>query len=76
VEHGADVEPADRPSEPQFVLGVDLDGVCVDFYGKLRGIAADWLERPIDELTTDVTYGLPEWGLDPMGDIRSFTGTP
>ncbi len=67
VKHEADVESADRPSEPQFVLGVDLDGVCVDFYGKLREIAADWLERPIDELTPEVTYGLPEWGLDPMG---------
>jgi hypothetical protein len=50
VKHEADVESADRPSEAQFVLGVDLDGVCVDFYGKLREIAADWLERPVDEL--------------------------
>jgi beta-phosphoglucomutase-like phosphatase (HAD superfamily) len=63
----ASVEPADRPSEPQFVLGVDLDGVCVDFYKKLREIASDWLEKPIDELPEDVTYGLPEWGLDAMG---------
>jgi hypothetical protein len=67
VKHEASVEASDRPSKPQFVLGVDLDGACVDFYGKLREIAADWLDKPIEQLTADVTYGLPEWGLDPMG---------
>lgn len=45
------------------VLGVDLDGVCADFYGRIREIAAEWLERPLDELTPDVSYGLPEWGI-------------
>jgi hypothetical protein len=60
MKHEVDVETADRPSEPQFVLGVDLDGVCVDFYGELREIAADSLGRPSEELTTDVTYGLPQ----------------
>lgn len=50
------------------VLGVDLDGVCADFYGRMREIAAEWLERPLDELTTDVSYGLPEWGIDPDDD--------
>lgn len=67
MKHDADVESADRPSEPQFVLGVDLDGVCVDFYGELREIAAGWLDRPEDELTTEVSYGLPEWNLESMG---------
>jgi len=47
----------------QFVLGVDLDGVCGDFYGTLRPLAAEWLGRDVDELTKEVTYGLPEWGL-------------
>ena len=28
---------------PPFVLGVDLDGTCADFYGGLRPIAAEWL---------------------------------
>jgi 5'(3')-deoxyribonucleotidase len=46
------------------VLGVDLDGVCADFYARIREIAAEWFERNIDDLTTDVTYGLPEWGID------------
>jgi 5'(3')-deoxyribonucleotidase len=47
----------------QIVLGVDLDGVCADFYSCMREIAAEWFERPLKELTTDVSYGLPEWGI-------------
>lgn len=47
----------------EFVLGVDLDGVCADFYGTLRVLAAEWLGTDLDSLTTEVTYGLPEWGL-------------
>jgi 5'(3')-deoxyribonucleotidase len=51
---------ADQP----FVFGVDLDGTCADFYGGLRPIAAEWLGRPVDELPTEVSWGLPEWGVD------------
>ena len=45
------------------VIGVDLDGVCADFYGRMRVIAAEWFERPLDELSTEVSYGLSEWGI-------------
>jgi len=45
------------------IIGVDLDGVCSDFYGRMREIAAEWLECPIEDLPTDVSYGLPEWGI-------------
>jgi 5'(3')-deoxyribonucleotidase len=45
------------------IIGVDLDGVCADFYGRMREIAAEWFERPIGELSPDVSYGLPEWGI-------------
>lgn len=45
------------------ILGVDLDGVCADFYAQMRRIAAEWFERPIEELTPDVSYGLREWGV-------------
>jgi 5'(3')-deoxyribonucleotidase len=45
----------------RFVLGVDLDGVCADFYGGLREIAAEWLRVPLESLTTEPKYGLPEW---------------
>ncbi len=47
----------------EFVFGVDLDGVCADFYAGLRTIAADWLEVSSDSLTEDVSYGLNEWGV-------------
>ena len=46
------------------VLGVDLDGVCADFYGGLRPLAAEWLGVRAESLTEKVTCGLPEWGID------------
>ena len=54
-------------AERRFVLGVDLDGVVADFYRGLRPIAAEWLGVEENQLTDVVTYGLPEWNLDPMG---------
>ena len=45
------------------VIGVDLDGVCADFYGRMRHIAAEWFELPVESLTTEVSYGLKEWGV-------------
>lgn len=47
----------------EIVLGVDLDGVCADFYARMREIAAEWLEVGLETLTTDVSYGLTEWGI-------------
>ena len=49
--------------ETKFVLGVDLDGVCADFYAGLRPIAAEWLGRELEHLPEEVSYGLPEWGV-------------
>ena len=51
----------DKYSKP--VLGVDLDGVCADFYGEMRKIAAEWLEKDISELPEEFTWGLREWGI-------------
>jgi 5'(3')-deoxyribonucleotidase len=53
--------------ESSFILGVDLDGVVGDFYGAIRKIAAEWLDRPLDSLTTEVTFGLDEWGITEFG---------
>ena len=50
-----------------FILGVDLDGVVGDFYGAMRSIAAEWLNKPVESLTSEVTYGLDEWGLTEYG---------
>jgi len=50
-----------------FILGVDLDGVVGDFYGAIRKIAAEWLDKPLETLTTEITYGLGEWGIAEFG---------
>jgi 5'(3')-deoxyribonucleotidase len=50
-----------------FIFGVDLDGVVGDFYGEVRKIAAEWLNKPIESLTSEVSYGFKEWGIDEFG---------
>jgi len=45
----------------EVVIGVDLDGVCADFYARMREIAAEWLEVSVTSLTTSPTFGLKEW---------------
>ena len=54
------------------IFGVDLDGVCSDFYGRMREVAAEWFERPIEELTEDVSYGLAEWGVKDKEQYQSL----
>lgn len=56
----------------RFVLGVDLDGVVADFYGGLRGIAAEYLGVPIETLPEKVRYGLPEWKLKRVGGYEAL----
>ena len=46
-----------------FVLGVDLDGTCADFYGGLRPIAAEWLGVSVETLPVEVGWDFPEWGI-------------
>jgi beta-phosphoglucomutase-like phosphatase (HAD superfamily) len=54
------------------IVGVDLDGVCADFYARMREIAAEWFERPLSELPLDVGYGLEEWGVKDSDEYRSL----
>lgn len=54
-------------SHRRFVLGVDLDGVCADFYRAFRPIVAEWFDVAPESLTTNVTYGLSEWGITSPG---------
>jgi 5'(3')-deoxyribonucleotidase len=53
--------------ESSFIIGVDLDGVVGDFYGAMRSIAAQWLNKPVESLTGEVDYGLSQWGIDEFG---------
>ncbi len=50
-------------SAKKFIFGVDLDGVCADFYRGLRPIAADWLGVSQETLVEEPSFGLPEWGV-------------
>lgn len=48
----------------EFVLGVDLDGVCADYFtGFRRSVSTIW-GVPEESLTSDVTWDFAEWGLD------------
>jgi 5'(3')-deoxyribonucleotidase len=58
--------------ESSFILGVDLDGVVGDFYGAMRGIAAEWLNKPLESLTPEVSFGLDEWGIAEYGGYDRF----
>ncbi len=51
------------PTARKFILGLDLDGVVVDFYRALKPVAATWLGKRPEDLTDDFRYGLKEWGL-------------
>jgi len=53
-----------KQRDKQMVVGVDLDGVCADFYGRMREITAEWCECRIEDLTKEVGYGLKEWGIE------------
>jgi len=44
----------------------------------MQEIAAEWFERPIEELTKDVAYGLKEWGIstpDQYDSLHRFAVT-
>ena len=61
--------PADKD---RIVLGVDLDGVCANFYARMQEIAAEWFERDVESLTLDVDYGLRAWGIQSPDEYASL----
>jgi hypothetical protein len=63
--------------QERFILGVDLDGVCADFFERIREIAAEWLGKPVDCLSKEVDYDFKEWGLpeDEYEDLHRFAVT-
>lgn len=48
----------------EFVLGVDLDGVCADYFTGFRRSVSKMWGVPEESLTEDVTWDFVEWGLD------------
>jgi uncharacterized HAD superfamily protein len=63
------------PAKTLFVLGVDLDGVCADFYTRLREIAAEWQECKPEDLPPVVSYGLTEWNITDYPSLHRFAVT-
>ena len=51
----------------EFVLGVDLDGVCADYTTAFRSVAAIEWDVTASSLTTEVSWDFGEWGLDREG---------
>lgn len=51
----------------EFVLGVDLDGVCADYTMGFRSVASIEWDVPESSLTTEVSWDFGEWGLDRAG---------
>jgi 5'(3')-deoxyribonucleotidase len=60
----------DRPID--FVLGVDLDGVCADFAKGLRPIAGEWLGVEEETLSDSPSRDYPEWKLDEAGGFDAL----
>lgn len=54
------------------IIAVDLDGVCSDFYGRMREIAAEWFEKRVDDLPSEVTFRLKEWGIKTRAQYNSL----
>jgi 5'(3')-deoxyribonucleotidase len=64
-------------SRPSFVLGLDLDGTCADFYGRMREIAAEWGGLPLESLPLEPDWSLEGWGIREGGyeDFHRFAVT-
>ena len=53
-----------------FVLGLDLDGVCADFYACMRKVVAELKGTDPESLPLDVSYDLHEWGIKDKDDYE------
>jgi 5'(3')-deoxyribonucleotidase len=56
----------------RFTLAVDLDGVVADLTRGLKPIAAKWLGLDAQDLSEEVSYGFPEWGLAERGGFDAL----
>lgn len=62
--------------EPEFfVLGLDLDGTCADFYGRMREVASEWTGQLLNTLPEEPQWGLGNWGIDNYTRFHRFAVT-
>lgn len=59
-------------SKENLILGVDLDGVCGDFYGCVRKLYAEWAEIPLYDLPEADSFSLTNWGLKDQKQYEDF----
>lgn len=57
----------------EFILGVDLDGVCADYTAAFRQAVAGHRGIHPTELTDEVSWDFGEWGLDREGFLEHHT---
>jgi len=46
-----------------FVLGLDLDGTCADFYAIMRELAALWTGQDLADLPEEPEWSMENWGI-------------
>ena len=51
------------PPDAEFILGVDLDGVCGDHAAAFRAVVAEEWSRDPESLPPQETWNFHEWGL-------------
>lgn len=56
----------------KLIIGVDLDGVCGDFYGIMRKYYADYAEIPLEELPEADSFNLNNWGIYERQQYEDF----
>lgn len=60
----AEQDAADQDHSDEFVLGVDLDGVCADYTAAFRSVVASEWDVAEESLTGEVSWDFVEWGID------------
>jgi len=54
------------------IVSVDLDGVCGDFYGCMREIYSEWIEKPLNEIPEPESFNLNNWGIFEKQQYEDF----
>ncbi len=62
--------------DSSFIFGVDLDGVVGDFYGEMRKIAADWLNKPMNRLRPKFLTALKRAASTSLADMTDCSRSP
>lgn len=59
-------------SKDKLIIGIDLDGVCGDFYGIMRKFYSEYSETPLNCLPEASSFDLNEWGIFERQQYEDF----